>query len=85
MVVIVCLHASTMFYCTAPGLAMWVLDWGMRLYELREELKGGIEAVGRGWYMFVLLSLSSSLSLLHFIHSKLPPLFSSPLKRKHIY
>ncbi|KAJ5889694.1 hypothetical protein N7504_010504 [Penicillium tannophilum] len=35
-VIIICLHASTVFYCVAPGLAMWVLDWGMRLYELRD-------------------------------------------------
>ena len=50
MVVIICLHASTMFYCTSPGLAMWVLDWGMRLHELRRELDGSIRALGRGWY-----------------------------------
>jgi len=41
-IVIVCLHASTLFYCTAPGLAMWVLDWGMRVYELRETLDGQV-------------------------------------------
>ncbi|KAG8526386.1 uncharacterized protein KY384_000380 [Bacidia gigantensis] len=46
MVVIICLHASTMFYCTSPGLAMWVLDWSMRIYELRGELKGNIKALG---------------------------------------
>ena len=50
MVVIICLHASTIFYCTAPGLAMWVLDWGMRLYELRNPVSGGIASLGRGWY-----------------------------------
>ena len=50
MVIIVCLHASTMFYCTAPGLAMWVLDWGMRVYELRKTLHGRISALGNGWY-----------------------------------
>ncbi|KAJ6002921.1 hypothetical protein N7451_005468 [Penicillium sp. IBT 35674x] len=27
-VIIICLHANTVFYCVAPGLAMWVLDWG---------------------------------------------------------
>jgi len=32
--VVICLDASTMFYCTAPGLAMWLFDWMMRLYEL---------------------------------------------------
>ena len=50
MVVIICLHASTMLYCTAPGLAMWVLDWGMRLYELRRVLEGTISSLGNGWY-----------------------------------
>ena len=50
MVIIICLHASTMFYCTAPGLAMWFLDWGMRLYELRRVLHGSISALGNGWY-----------------------------------
>lgn len=50
MVITICLHASTMFYCTAPGLAMWVLDWGMRLHELRRVLHGSISALGNGWY-----------------------------------
>lgn len=50
MVIIICLHASTMFYCTAPGLAMWTLDWGMRLYELRRVLDGDITTIGNGWY-----------------------------------
>ena len=50
MVIIICLHASTMFYCTAPGLAMWTLDWGMRIYELRRVLDGEITTVGKGWY-----------------------------------
>lgn len=50
MVVIICLHASTMFYCTSPGLAMWILDWGMRIYELRRPLHGTISSLGNGWY-----------------------------------
>ncbi|KAL9611722.1 MAG: hypothetical protein Q9167_003645 [Letrouitia subvulpina] len=33
---------------------MWVLDWGMRLYELRQELSGSIKALGRGWYSITL-------------------------------
>lgn len=49
-IVIICLHASTMFYCTAPGLLMWLLDWLMRLYELRASLHGNIEHLGKGWY-----------------------------------
>lgn len=51
-VVIICLHASTMFYCTAPGLAMWLLDWGMRLYELRKKLGSKVTALGNGWYLY---------------------------------
>ena len=49
-VIIICLHASTMFYCTAPGLAMWVLDWGMRAYELSGKIDSTLEAVGNGWF-----------------------------------
>ena len=51
-VVVICLHASTVFYCAAPGLFMWVLDWGMRLYELRQELDGKIASIGNGWYWY---------------------------------
>lgn len=51
MVIIICLHASTIFYCTAPGLAMWFLDWGMRLHELRRLLDGDISTIGNGWYL----------------------------------
>ncbi|MCJ1292574.1 hypothetical protein MMC34_004125 [Xylographa carneopallida] len=43
-----------MFYCTAPGLIMWVLDWGMRLYELRKKLDGKVIHLGNGWYSLVL-------------------------------
>ncbi|KAL8815236.1 MAG: hypothetical protein Q9223_005609 [Gallowayella weberi] len=50
MVVIICLHASTMLYCTAPGLAMWCLDWSMRLHELKSVLYGEISTFGNGWY-----------------------------------
>ncbi|KAL8792200.1 MAG: hypothetical protein Q9195_005222 [Heterodermia aff. obscurata] len=53
-VVVICLHASTMFYCTAPGLAMWVLDWGMRIYELSGKLDSSLEALGKGWYCLTL-------------------------------
>lgn len=49
-VVVICLHASTMFYCTAPGLAMWVLDWGMRIYELSGKMDSTLVAVGNGWF-----------------------------------
>ena len=52
-VIIICLHASTMLYCTAPGLAMWLLDWGMRLYELRKTLDSKVISIGNGWYWYV--------------------------------
>ncbi|KAI9796650.1 MAG: hypothetical protein M1833_006090 [Piccolia ochrophora] len=29
---------------------MWLLDWGMRLYELKERLDGKVSAMGKGWY-----------------------------------
>ena len=51
-VIVICLHASTMFYCTAPGLIMWLLDWGMRLYELRKKLDGKVIHLGNGWYRY---------------------------------
>ena len=49
-VVIICLHASTMFYCTAPGLTMWFLDWGMRMYELGGKVNADLTALGKGWF-----------------------------------
>ena len=49
-VVIICLHASTMFYCTIPGLSMWLLDWSMRVYELKEKMGSRLTALGNGWY-----------------------------------
>ncbi len=49
-IVVICLHASTMLYCTAPGLAMWLLDWAMRLYELWGPLDGNISSFGKEWY-----------------------------------
>ena len=49
-VVVICLHASTVFYCTAPGLAMWILDWGMRIYELSGKMDSTLVAVGKGWF-----------------------------------
>lgn len=50
MVIVICLHASTMLYCTAPGLAMWCLDWSMRLHELGLLLHGELSTFGNGWY-----------------------------------
>ncbi|KAJ5751913.1 hypothetical protein N7520_008830 [Penicillium odoratum] len=54
-IIIICLHASTVFYCVAPGLAMWVLDWGMRLYELRNCVPGKVVHLGKGWYCIDML------------------------------
>jgi hypothetical protein len=51
-IIIMCLHASTMFYCTSPGLMMWILDWSMRFYELHISLDGSISCLGRGWYRY---------------------------------
>lgn len=51
-IIVVCLHASTMFYCIAPGLSMWLLDWGLRSYELRRRLDGQLVLLGRGWYRY---------------------------------
>ncbi|MCJ1432439.1 hypothetical protein MMC27_001795 [Xylographa pallens] len=33
---------------------MWLLDWGMRLYELRKKLDGKVIHLGNGWYSLVL-------------------------------
>ena len=49
-VVVICLHASTMFYCTAPGLALWVLDWAMRIHELSGKMDSTLVAIGKGWF-----------------------------------
>lgn len=49
-IAIICLHASTMFYCTIPGLSMWLLDWGMRIFELNEKLDSRLISLGNGWY-----------------------------------
>ena len=49
-IIVICLHASTMWYCVSPGLIMWLLDWIMRLYELKTPLDGQISTYGKGWY-----------------------------------
>jgi hypothetical protein len=49
-VIVICLHASTVFYCTVPGLSMWILDWSMRFFELREKLDSRLRSLGNGWY-----------------------------------
>ena len=52
VVVIVCLHASTILYSTIPGLSMWLLDWSMRTFELREKPNGCLMALGNGRYKY---------------------------------
>ena len=49
-VVVICLHASTMLYCTAPGLALWVVDWVMRLNQLSGKMDSKLVALGKGWF-----------------------------------
>lgn len=50
-VIVICLHASTMFYCTAPGLILWLVDWAMRVYELWDPIDGRVTTIGNGYYM----------------------------------
>ena len=52
-VVVICLHASTMFYCTLPGILMWLLDWSMRVSELSHKLDGQLKTFGNGWFSYV--------------------------------
>jgi Ferric reductase like transmembrane component len=49
-VIIICIHASTMLYCTIPGLSLWLLDWLLRASKLRQKLEGEVTAIGKGWY-----------------------------------
>ncbi|KAL8940817.1 MAG: hypothetical protein Q9216_002606 [Gyalolechia sp. 2 TL-2023] len=53
-VIVICLHASTMFYCIAPGLVMWLLDWSMRVYELSGKVDSSLTAIGKGWFCLTL-------------------------------
>ncbi|KAI5370368.1 Putative ferric reductase transmembrane component-like domain-containing protein [Septoria linicola] len=69
--IIVCLHASTMFYCTAPGLAMWLLDWTLRGLELRQKADAHICSLGRGWFSLTVLLPSKRLSGARAIQSPL--------------
>lgn len=50
-----CLHASTDFYLLLPGLFLWVVDWGLRLFGgeakgLHTKLLATGEDAGSGWY-----------------------------------
>ena len=50
-VIVICLHASTMFYCTSPGLVLWLVDWAMRVYELWSPVDGRVTTIGKGYYV----------------------------------
>lgn len=71
-VVIICLHASTMLYCTLPGLSMWLLDWSMRVVELREQLPSRLVALGNGWYRYASQKRNWSLNFTDYCSITLP-------------
>ena len=57
-------HASTDFYFLVPGLALWIVDWGWRLFRgtsggLGKKVVGTLENAGEGWYR---ISLPASLT-----------------------
>lgn len=56
-------HASTDFYFLLPGLVLWIVDWGWRLFRgtsggLGKKVIGALENAGGGWYR---ISLPASL------------------------
>lgn len=57
MLVLVCLHASTDFYCIVPGLLLWVYDWIWRLrYSLVHKKEISVQDAGNGWLRIILPS-----------------------------
>lgn len=52
------IHASTDFYFLLPGLLLWVLDWGWRIFRgetgLQKKVEGKLEDAGYGWYRITL-------------------------------
>lgn len=57
-----CLHASTDFYLLLPGLFLWVVDWGLRLFGgdakgLHTKLLVVGEDAGSDWYRISLPSM----------------------------
>ncbi|KAB8356629.1 hypothetical protein FH972_024206 [Carpinus fangiana] len=50
-VVVICLHASTMFYITSPGLVLWIVDWLMRVFELWQPINSNVTTIGNGYYL----------------------------------
>ncbi|POS76834.1 hypothetical protein DHEL01_v204765 [Diaporthe helianthi] len=56
-------HASTDFYFLLPGLVLWMVDWGWRLFRgtsggLGRKVVGSLENAGEGWYRICLPALS---------------------------
>ncbi|KAH7139604.1 hypothetical protein B0J13DRAFT_586227 [Dactylonectria estremocensis] len=55
-----CLHASTDFYLLLPGLFLWVVDWGLRLFGgteakgLHKKVMASGEDAGNNWYRITL-------------------------------
>lgn len=49
------IHASTDFYFLLPGLVLWIVDWGWRLFRgtsggLGKKVLATLENAGEGWY-----------------------------------
>lgn len=60
-------HASTDFYFLLPGLILWIVDWGWRLFQgtsggLGKKVVGTLENAGEGWYR---ISLPASAKSIH--------------------
>ncbi|KAH7009741.1 ferric reductase like transmembrane component-domain-containing protein [Ilyonectria destructans] len=61
------IHASTDFYLLLPGLFLWIVDWGLRLFGgdaqgLHSSLVATGEDAGNGWYRISLPTMSKTAS-----------------------
>lgn len=59
-------HASTDFYFLLPGLILWIVDWGWRLFRgtsggLGKKVVGTLENAGEGWYRISLPASAKSI------------------------
>ncbi|KAH8783063.1 hypothetical protein F5883DRAFT_599431 [Diaporthe sp. PMI_573] len=59
-------HASTDFYFLLPGLVLWIVDWGWRLFRgasggLGKKVVGTLENAGEGWYRISLPASSKTI------------------------
>lgn len=59
------IHASTDFYFLLPGLILWIVDWGWRLFRgtsggLGKKVVGTLENAGQGWYRITLPASAKS-------------------------